>query len=69
MIGLLLEPRAPNGRQLPDGVRFAANAAALADFLTENGISASQAEAGAALDPLDLDQAASNMTVLVNCWN
>ena len=40
----------------------------IAEFLSNAGISAAAADAGAAMAPEDLTLLAADMTVLVNCW-
>ena len=66
--GVLL-PRNDAPRQLPAEVRFAADAAATATFLSDNGVSPRAANGGEPLDPLSLSRLAADMTVLVRCWN
>jgi len=68
VVGMLLPVRQP-GRQLPDGVSFAADAAALSAMLTEAGVFASSSNDGAPMSPEGLAERASGMTVLVSCWD
>lgn len=68
VLGMLLAPVA-GARQLPADVRFAASAEALAAFLAANAIRPAPADAAATLDPVDLSLRASDLTVLVSCWN
>ncbi|MHA6346490.1 trypsin-like peptidase domain-containing protein [Roseivivax sp. CAU 1761] len=65
--GMLL-PRAEGNRQLPEGVSFALDAEALAAMLDRAGIDVAGAEGGTPLAPEDLARAATEMTVLVSCW-
>lgn len=65
--GMLL-PRKPGARQLPDDVRFALAAPALAQVLARAGISVSRGTETAALAPEDITNRALGMTVLVSCW-
>ena len=66
--GVLL-PRSDGPRQLPEEVRFAADAMAAATFLSDNGVSPRATNGGEPLDPLSLSRLAADMTVLVRCWN
>ncbi len=69
VLGLLL-PRAEGGaRQLPRDVSFAVDAAALATFLSDNGVSPAASVATEPVAPEDLGVLAADMTVLVSCWN
>ncbi|MBK1634715.1 serine protease [Rhodovulum adriaticum] len=68
VLGILLPP--PGGtRQLPEAVRYAADAEAIAGFLTANGITPGAAQANGALPPAVLSRRAADMTVPVSCWN
>ncbi len=66
--GMLLD-RTSNGRTLPTGVAFAADAPVLATFLSENGVSVAATDRATEMAPEDLTILAADMTVLVNCWN
>jgi hypothetical protein len=69
VLGLLL-PRAAGGtRQLPRDVSFAADAAALATFLSDSGVAPAASVSTEAVAPEDLGVLAADMTVLVSCWN
>lgn len=68
VLGMLLEPDS-GARLLPAGVAFAADAPALAEFLSANGVSAAAADPDAAMAPEDLALLAADLTVLVSCWN
>jgi peptidoglycan hydrolase-like protein with peptidoglycan-binding domain len=67
VVGLLL-PRTEGGQRLPDGVQFAAGAAALRAALVSAGLSPRGARPSAALAPEDLTDLGTGMTVLVSCW-
>lgn len=67
--GLLLPGGAPQGKELPQGVAFAADAAVLAQVLAKAGITPAQADpATRAATPDALNRSALGMTVLVSCW-
>jgi S1-C subfamily serine protease/peptidoglycan hydrolase-like protein with peptidoglycan-binding domain len=68
VIGMLRAP-AQGARSLPENVSFAASSAAISDVLAANGITGQTADEQTPLDAIDLTQAASDMTVLVSCWN
>ncbi len=67
VLGMLL-PTAPDGKQLPPGVFFAASAAQIASTLSAAGLTPLQSGKQGAMAPQDLTQAATGMTVLVSCW-
>ena len=67
VLGMLL-PKPSDGRQLPDGVSFAADADAVAKVLQQAGIAPAAATDSAHIAPEALTRKASNMTVLVSCW-
>ncbi len=68
VLGMLLPDASPDGKRLPDGVSFAADAAAIAEFLSNSGISAAASDRAASLSGEDLAQLAAKVTVLVSCW-
>lgn len=68
VLGMLL-PRASGAQQLPDGVSFALNGAAVTEAMGGLGVAASAAEAGTRATPNDLLRTAQGMTVLVSCWD
>lgn len=68
VLGMLLARQQGGGRQLPEGVQFAADAPAIAEFLSNAGLSAAASDPGAPMAPEDLTDLAQNMTVLVSCW-
>ena len=67
--GMLLAADRTGNRRMPEGVSFAADANAIAEFLAIHGIAAAAADASAAMAPEDLMLAAADVTVLVSCWN
>ena len=67
VLGMLL-PEPESGRQLPDGVSFAANAGAVQEVLAEAGISAEGTAGITQIAPEVLTRKAADMTVLVSCW-
>jgi peptidoglycan hydrolase-like protein with peptidoglycan-binding domain len=69
VLGLLLPRTAEGARQLPPDVSFAADAAALATFLSQNGVTPAASDAVDTVAPEDLTVLAADMTVLVSCWN
>ena len=69
VLGVLL-PRDTNAaRQLPPEVSFATDAAALATFLSQNGVNPAASDAVEAIAPEDIATLAADMTVRVSCWN
>ncbi|MCV2882565.1 serine protease [Actibacterium sp. XHP0104] len=70
VLGLLLPQGGGDGRVLPQAVNFAAPVTVIAEFLSSNGIEMAASDSTAtALAPVDLAAQASDMTVLVSCWN
>lgn len=67
VLGMLL-PQQAGDRKLPDGVRFAADAGALATLLAEAGVTPRTMTQGQTLTPETLEKRAAGMTVLVSCW-
>jgi len=67
VIGMLI-PHDAGGRQLPDDVNFATNSASVQRVLSQAGVSPQLTTGLARLDPVDLTQKATAMTVLVSCW-
>ena len=68
VMGMLL-PRATGSQQLPKDVSFAVDAVAIEGFLTNLGITPAATNALANMAPEDLTSKASQLTVLVNCWD
>ena len=68
VVGMLL-PAGQQGRQLPEGVSFAADAGALRVVLEGAGIFPASANGGDLIAPETLSKRASGMTVLVSCWD
>jgi len=69
VLGVLLAPKTDGSRRLPPEVSFAADATALATFLSENGVSPAASERVETMAPEDLTTLAAEMTVLVTCWD
>ncbi|WGV16266.1 serine protease [Fuscovulum ytuae] len=68
VLGLLLPATDDPARILPDGVSFAATGPAIAQALTAQGITLTQAARQGALPPEDLARHTARMTVLISCW-
>lgn len=68
VVGMLL-PNTQSGRQLPEGVSFAADADAVRQVLADLGINPSSTSGGTTIPPETLSKQASGMTVLVSCWD
>jgi peptidoglycan hydrolase-like protein with peptidoglycan-binding domain len=67
VLGMLL-PDSQNGRKLPEGVSFAAGPQALMPLLQQAGVSPTEATETGQISPEVLARQASDMTVLVSCW-
>jgi len=67
VLGMLLAEK-KSGRQLPEGVSFAANAAAVQGILQQAGINANATSLLDQIPPAELTGRAAGMTVLVSCW-
>ncbi|WP_120499634.1 serine protease [Roseovarius sp. EL26] len=67
VVGMLL-PQLTTGKQLPKGVSFATDAQTVQAFLSNAGISAETTTKNGALPAEQLTDQASNITVLVSCW-
>lgn len=68
VLGMLLPAPKGGAQQLPQGVAFAAAAAAIAERLQADGIALQTSDRQGALPPEDLSHIATDMTVLVSCW-
>ncbi|KCV83274.1 peptidoglycan binding domain-containing protein [Actibacterium atlanticum] len=68
VMGMLLGKN-DSARQLPGAVRFTASVPAIAEFLSESGVQMAAAETASQIAPEDLSALASDITVLVSCWN
>ena len=70
VIGVLVPVPAEVGRQLPEGMALAADAASLGELVQGAGlaIAGGPAESGTPLSPDALNAAALGMTVQVSCW-
>lgn len=69
VLGVLLPRSGDPARQLPPEVSFVTSAAALATFLSRNGVTPAASDAVDQVAPEDLTVLAADMTVLVSCWN
>jgi hypothetical protein len=69
VLGMLLPAATDPGRALPEGVSFAAAGAEIARVLGAAGVPVTEAAASGALPPEDLTRRATDMTVLVSCWD
>jgi len=69
VIGLLAPATSPAGQQLPEITRFATRSTAIIDLLFTNNISPTAPSSDTPIAPEDLTTRATNMTVLVSCWN
>ena len=68
VMGMLL-PRNAGGKQLPQDVSFAVDAAAIEGFLSTLGVAATATDVLSTMAPEDLTTKANGLTVLVNCWD
>ncbi len=68
VLGMLL-PATDGSRKLPEDVNFAADAAAIRAMLEGLGLSTVVTDAIGDVPPSTLNEKASGMTVLVNCWD
>lgn len=67
--GVLLPQDGDQTRQLPPDVQFAAKAETASRFLSAQGVRLVSARPEGAMAPEDLTKLATDMTVLVSCWN
>jgi len=67
VLGMLL-PNSTKERRLPEGISFAADAAAVQKVLQEAGVSPSATSDQDQMAPEALTNRAAGMTVLVSCW-
>jgi S1-C subfamily serine protease len=68
VLGMLVPEGAPSGRSLPEGVAFAATNGALQEVLSRAGITARLTSETGRLSAEALTDRATEMTVLVGCW-
>ncbi len=68
VLGMLLPTEEVDGKRLPEDVSFAADAVAIAEFLSNAGYTPSASDGSRSLSPEDLTLLAADMTVLVSCW-
>jgi len=64
----LLQPVEDGARKLPNGVGFAVDTDTIRARLSEAGIAVTEGSGSDALSPVELETMASDMTVLVECW-
>ena len=64
----LLRPAPTEGRSLPDGVSFATDVEAIRDFLMGAGVTPRTDRVSEDLPQGQMERRASDMTVLVGCW-
>ncbi|MEQ6247462.1 serine protease [Sulfitobacter sp. HNIBRBA3233] len=64
----MLAPAPQDGTQLPADVSFALDAATIAAASADAGVTLAQPAAGSPLTPFQIAERASDMTVLVSCW-
>lgn len=69
VLGMLLPAGQNDGRQLPEGVSFAADADALTTLLEGAGIASQASPSSTLVAPETLSKLASGITVLVSCWD
>lgn len=69
VLGMLLPEDTKANRKLPKGVSFATGANAIEGFLSRNAVEPAAWADGGTIAPEDLTLMASDMTVLVSCWN
>lgn len=68
VLGMLLPPEAPDGKVLPGDVSFAADAEAIAEFLSGSGYQPAASDRAAPMSAEELARMAADLTVLVSCW-
>ena len=68
VVGMLL-PDDTEGRQLPEGVSFAANSDALTRVLEQAGVFPQASAASVPVPPETLSRMATGSTVLISCWD
>lgn len=69
VLGMLLPDTARAGRSLPEGVAFAATNGALQEVMARAGIAPRLTSEAGTLSPETLTDRATEMTVLVSCWD
>ncbi len=69
VLGMLLPTREAAGKRLPDDVSFAADALAIAEFLSNSGYAPAASDRTGAMSAEDLTDMALKLTVLVSCWD
>ncbi len=69
VLGMLLPEETGSGKRLPEGVSFATASAAIAEFLSNSGFSPVASDQTGAISTEELTRRATNLTVLVSCWD
>jgi peptidoglycan hydrolase-like protein with peptidoglycan-binding domain len=69
VLGLLHPTDSETGQRLPDGVRFSTDSPSILHALSATGLEFSESDSIDALAPEELAALASDITVLVNCWD
>lgn len=69
VLGILLPPGQQGSRRLPDDVSFAADAVAIADFLSGTGLAPAASNRIDVMSAEDLSRHGAKLTVLVGCWD
>jgi peptidoglycan hydrolase-like protein with peptidoglycan-binding domain len=69
VIGMLLPAGGTDGKQLPEGVHFAAAATEIVRLLTPSGVVPTTSTGQATLTPAELSETGTGMTALVSCWD
>jgi hypothetical protein len=69
VLGMLLPPGGAEGKQLPEGVHFAADASEIARVLAPSGVVPVTATGQGVLSPAELSETGTGMTALVSCWD
>lgn len=68
VVGLLIPGGAPQGKEMPQGVAFAADVPVLSALMARAALTPVMATTTAAATPDALNRAALGMTVLLSCW-
>lgn len=68
VIGMLLPPISPSGKQLPKDVAFSISSTVITQALTDTGIAHQVTDAADYMTAEDITSQAAKMTVLARCW-
>ncbi|MEM1235921.1 MAG: serine protease [Pseudomonadota bacterium] len=68
VLGLLRPAPQIDGQILPENVRFAVDTETIRDRLAAEGVTITETDAAASIDPVELAALATDMSVLVQCW-